>query len=161
MTSQTCLTGVLKPTFFYNFRFDHLGEYFVSTKARASILPPKARSVQNEIPGTFWKPLGQRRLEVFKMRFPEHSGSHLATGGQNSSTSAFKRHLGATWPTEARTQVRVLALVVQRPTNGLQPTCFRFLTCESRQPPVKEKSWSFKACGVRKSHTTRGQKCSK
>ena len=32
MTSKTCLTGVLKPTFFYNFRFDHVGEYFDYTK---------------------------------------------------------------------------------------------------------------------------------
>ena len=89
---------------------------------------------------------------MFKMRFPEHSGSHLATGGQNSSTSAFKRHLGATWPTEARTQVRVLALVVQRPTNGLQPTSFRFLTILNiafRPPLYRKDTFSVPFCGLR------------
>ena len=89
---------------------------------------------------------------MFKMRFPEHSGSHLATGGQNSSTSAFKRHLGATWPTEARTQVRVLALVVQRPTNGLQPTSFRFLTIlniSCRPPQNRKGTFSVVFCKVR------------
>ena len=89
---------------------------------------------------------------MFKMRFPEHSGSHLATGGQNSSTSAFKRHLGATWPTEARTQVRVLALVVQRPTNGLQPTSFRFFTILNiafRPPRYKKGTFSVVFCKAR------------
>ena len=39
---------------------------------------PEARSIQNEVPRAFWKPLGQRKPEVFKMSFPEHSGRHLA-----------------------------------------------------------------------------------
>ena len=30
LTSKTCLTGVLKPIVFYNFWFEHVGEYFAS-----------------------------------------------------------------------------------------------------------------------------------
>ena len=30
MTSQTCLTGVLRLSVFCNFRFEHVGDYFAS-----------------------------------------------------------------------------------------------------------------------------------
>ena len=30
MTSKTCLTGVLRPSVFYNFRLEHVGMYFAS-----------------------------------------------------------------------------------------------------------------------------------
>ena len=51
--------------------------------------------------------------EQLKMSFQMHSGSHLATRAQNSSKSASKGHLRATWPPEPRTALPVLALVAQ------------------------------------------------
>ena len=51
--------------------------------------------------------------EQLKMSFQMHSGSHLATRGQNGSKSASKGHLKATWPPEPRTALPVLALVAQ------------------------------------------------
>ena len=47
--------------------------------------PTEARSVQNEVPGTFWKPLGHRRPEQFNISLQTPSGSHMANGGQNTS----------------------------------------------------------------------------
>ena len=68
----------------------------------------------SDLKRTAWEKPDHQSPEQLKMSSRMHSGSHLATRAQNSSKSASKGHLGATWPPEPRTPLPFLALVAQR-----------------------------------------------
>ena len=73
-----------------------------------------------------WGKPDHQSPEQLKMSFQMHSGSHLATRAQNSSKSASKGHLRATWPPEPRTALLVLALVAQWLPSWPQASTFCF-----------------------------------
>ena len=77
-----------------------------------------------------WEKPDHQSPEKLKMNFQMHSGSHLATGAQNSSNWASKGHLRATWPPEPRKALPFLALVVQWLPSWPQAATFCFLTCQ-------------------------------
>jgi len=55
--------------------------------------PPEPRTAQNELPETFWEPLGHQNTEQLKISLQRPSGSHLATRAQNSSKSISGSHV--------------------------------------------------------------------